>query len=227
MIALAVALLVGTVAAFTYTEALKLERKPVRKVRLDHWLSPGCDCPRQTARISFELREPERLDVSVVDEDGDAVRTLATGLAKPPGRVVVTWDGRDDAGRIVPEGAYRIRLRLLDERRTIAIPVDLNVDTQAPVATLLDVVPTALAPGEELTVRYRADEPARARLDVDGQEVRRGGLRPAGARSLTWPAVVNGVPLAPGAHTVSLRVVDRAGNASVPTEAVTITVSEG
>jgi hypothetical protein len=226
-IALAVVLLVGTVVAFTYTESLKLERKPVRKVRLDRWLSPVCDCPSQTARIAFELREPERLDISVVDGDGNTVRVLAAGLVRPAGRVVVTWDGRDDAGRVVPDGAYRIRLRLLEERRTIAVPRDLNVDTRAPEVTLVDVSPTALAPGEGLVARYRADEAARPSLLVDGEEVLRRGVRPPGPRRLAWPGLANGLPLAPGDHALAVRVADRAGNVSAPTESVAITVIEG
>jgi FlgD Ig-like domain len=132
MILLAVALLVGAVAAFTYTEAIKLQRKPVGKVRVDHRLSPGCNCPRETARIGFDLRDPERIDVVIANRDGNEVRVLASDRTQPEGRVVLTWDGRDDAGAVVPNGIYRVRVRLRDERRTVVIPEGIRVTRRAP-----------------------------------------------------------------------------------------------
>jgi hypothetical protein len=132
MILLAVALLVGTVAAFTYTEAIKLQRKPVGKVRVDHRLLPGCDCPRETARIGFDLREAERIDVVIANRDGDEVRVLASDLRQPEERVVLRWDGRDDAGAVVPNGTYRVRVRLRDERRTVVLPEGIRVTRRAP-----------------------------------------------------------------------------------------------
>jgi hypothetical protein len=127
MVVLAVALLVGTAAAFTYTEKLKLERKPIAKARVDRLLLPGCDCRRETARIRFELRDAGPVRVTIVNGDGDHVRLLEAGLRGPRERVVLRWDGRDDAGSLVPDGSYRVRLRLLDERRTIQIPDGIRV----------------------------------------------------------------------------------------------------
>jgi FlgD Ig-like domain len=132
MILLAVALLVGTVAAFTYTEAIKLERKPIGKVRVEGRLSPGCDCPRETARIGFDMREPERIDVTIANRDGHEVRVLVSDVRRPKGRVLLTWDGRDDAGAVVPAGPYRVRVRLLDERRTVVFPTGIKVTRPAP-----------------------------------------------------------------------------------------------
>ena len=127
MVLLALVLLVGTVAAFSYTEAIKLDGQPVAKVRVQGRLAPECDCPRETARIGFNLREPQRIDVTMVNRDGDEVRELASGLERQEGRVVLTWDGRDDAGLVVPDGAYRVQVRLRDERRTIEFPEDIKV----------------------------------------------------------------------------------------------------
>ena len=127
MVVLGVALLAGTVAAFTYTEAIKLERKPIVRVHVDPRVVPGCDCPRETALIRFVLRERERMDIMVVDRDGHEVRVLASNLRRPKGRVQLTWGGRDDAGRVVPNGAYKIHVRLKDERRTIAFPEGIKV----------------------------------------------------------------------------------------------------
>lgn len=127
MLVLAVVLLAGTVAAFTYTEALKLQPKPLGKVRVSSVVLPECECPRDIARIRFHLHRSERIDVTVTNRDGVGVRVLAFDLRRSKGRVELTWDGRDDAGVVVPNGTYRIRVRLGDERRTIVIPEGIRV----------------------------------------------------------------------------------------------------
>lgn len=226
MTLLALGLLLGTVAAFTYTEALKLDRSPVGGARFDRWLSPVCGCPHESAALSFELREAERIAVAVVDGDDERVRLLSSGVSRPPGRVTFTWDGRDDAGRVVPDGAYRLRIRLLDERRRIVVPEDVNVDTRAPVVRLRSISPAILSPGEALVVRYRSDERGVPVLLADGDEVLRARRRPPGGHRVRWPAAVDEAVLAPGAHSVALAVEDAAGNRSEPTVAVTILVAE-
>ncbi|MGH3024374.1 MAG: FlgD immunoglobulin-like domain containing protein [Gaiellaceae bacterium] len=225
MTLLAVGLLLGTVAAFTYTEALKLERSPVGGARFDRWLSPVCDCPHETAALSFQLRQAERISVAVVDSDDERVRQLATAIARPPGRVTFTWDGRDQAGEVVPDGAYRLRIRLLDERRRIVVPEDVLVDTKAPRVRLRGVSPTVLSTGETLVVRYRSDEGGVPILVVDGLEVLRGDRRAAGSRRLRWPDAVAEGMLSPGFNDVRLVVEDAAGNRSEPTAAITILVA--
>jgi flagellar hook assembly protein FlgD len=50
-----------------------------------------------------------RVDIGVFDVRGSLVRTLVDGRPSS-GRVVVVWDGRDDAGREVPSGVYFYRL---------------------------------------------------------------------------------------------------------------------
>ena len=75
-IALVVALLVGTAAAFAVTERLKLVRSPIAAPEIDRVFSPVCDCERDEAAIAFRLREADRVDLAIVDGDGDVVRTL-------------------------------------------------------------------------------------------------------------------------------------------------------
>jgi hypothetical protein len=131
---LTLALLVGSVAAFTYAERLKLHREPLGRGRLSHVVSPGCDCPRETARIRFILRRAERLDVDVVTGDGEVVQTLLADERRPKGRVVLVWDGRDgrsEGGEAAPAGDYRVRIRLLDEDRTITLPGHVTVTAPA------------------------------------------------------------------------------------------------
>ena len=99
---LVVALLAATLAAFALTQGLKQQKSPVFRTSVDDVLSPVCNCRTDTAKIAFRLRKPDRLDVSIVDGD-EVVRTLTTG-AQFDRDVKLEWDGRDDAGNVLPEG---------------------------------------------------------------------------------------------------------------------------
>lgn len=222
-------LLAGTAAAFAVTERLKLERSPVGVPRFDRFVSPACDCPAAAARLSFLLRRPERIDVAVV-RGGGPVRALAVDVERPAGRVAFTWDGRDEARRIVPDGAYRVRVRLDRARRTIVIPVEVHVDTRAPSARLLDVSRTIVYPASEgrlstVGFSYTANEFGTPRVEIDGNVAAQadGGRRP-GRSTLVWRAEADGRPLDPGAYAVSIRVEDRAGNVSAAAGPVEIEV---
>ena len=58
----------------------------------------------------FELRDPDRVRLVLLDPRGRLVRTLVDGM-RPAGAHTVTWDGTDDAGRSVAAGTYFYRLQ--------------------------------------------------------------------------------------------------------------------
>ncbi|HWQ24157.1 MAG TPA: FlgD immunoglobulin-like domain containing protein [Gaiellaceae bacterium] len=222
------ALLGATAAAFAVTERLKLERSPVTGTRVDKVFSPVCECARDVAVISFRLRKPAAVTVDVLDADGRRVRTLVRGRRERPGRVSYTWDGRDDAERVVPEGRYRPRVTLAEHGRTIVLPNPIRVDTTAPRIRIVRVFPRVFSPDgdgrrDRVTVRYQVDEPARAMLLVDGRRRALGKLRPDGGR-LVWFGRIGGRPARPGLYELRLRASDRAGNRSPRTRAVLVRV---
>ncbi len=61
--------------------------------------------------IGFELERARPVEVTVYDLAGHRVRRVAAGLygAGPHSE---SWDGRSDAGRLMPSGVYAVRLRL-------------------------------------------------------------------------------------------------------------------
>ena len=102
-----VVLLAATAAAFALTQGLKLQKSPIFGTRVPvPVFSPVCGCDKERAEIVFKLRKADRLDISIVD-GGKVVRTIERGRSYPKGPVVIRWDGRDDAGRILPEGEYK------------------------------------------------------------------------------------------------------------------------
>lgn len=220
--ALVLVLLAGTAAAFTITEALKLEEPPLRAPKHDQIFSPTCGCPTRSAKLSFRLRRADRLDL-VITSDGEPVRTLLRDLDVPGGPVRVRWDGRDDAGAIVPDGAYRLRVHLQKEDRTIVIPNEIHVDTEAPSLTEVTVSPDVFSPDgdarrDSVTIAYRTNETGQAVVFVEGRLAVEGRFRRKGERMVVWDGKVEGRFLREGVYAPFVRVRDRAGNLSPATK---------
>ena len=164
----------------------------------------------------------------MLDSSGEPVRTLVRKRREQRGRVSYTWDGRDDAGRIVAEGLYRPRVQLEEHGRTIVLPNPIRVDTTAPTVTLVRVFPRVFSPdgdgrNDRVTAEYEIDEPARAMMLVDGRRRALSRFRATEGR-LVWFGVVHGRPVRPGNYEIRLRAFDRAGNRSARTRAVTVRV---
>lgn len=83
--------------------------------------SPNGDSSRETLRLTATLARAARLTLSVGDFDGRIVRTLARAVSYPAGRYGWTWNGRDDAARLVPDGTYTFRLEAVDSSGAAAV----------------------------------------------------------------------------------------------------------
>ena len=218
------ALLGCTAAAFAVTEDLKLERSPISDTAVGKVVAPDSSS-FDTAGIGFLLRKPDRLTVQIVDGSGDVVRTLARDRSAKRGTQQFTWDGRNNANEVVPDGTYRPRVHLAREHRTILLPNPIRMDATPPVIKLLSVRPHVLRPdtGAALVrVRYRTSERAQAIEYVDGDRrqtvgrfVRKGKVDWRGKRVRS---------LAAGPHRVRLRALDFATNLGPPSRALTFVV---
>lgn len=227
--ALVLALLVGTTTAFALTQVLKLERSPITRARVDHVFSPTCGCRQSTARVAFRLRRADTLDLVIVDAAGAPVRTLAAAASHARGPLAVRWDGRDDEGAIVPDGTYRLRVHLAEDRRTIVVPDRIRVDTQPPELELVSFAPRRLSPDgdgirDSAAIVFRSDERVRPRVLVDGVGAFAGRRTGPGSAEVVWGGTARGRPLPAGGYLVSLEVRDRAGNVSTPTTGVGVRV---
>jgi hypothetical protein len=234
--------ILGASAAFVRAQTLKLEPSALKRPQVERFFSPRCDCEdKSTATVSFSLRRPTMVDAQVIDEEGRLVRTLLDGARLPRGPRRLEWDGRDEAGRIAPDGEYRLRL-VLDREREVVLPKTITLDTEPPRAALISVVSRAIAtasadpgrtrrrgrrsppPATATQVRYRASDRAKGLLLVDGRPTRRTGLRAPGAASLEWRGQLDERPVRPGSYALSVRVRDRAGNLSAPTRSARVRV---
>ena len=220
MTVLVLALIGGTTAAFTITEALKLEPTPITAKRAEELFSPGCGCPTAIARLSMRIRRNDRLDLDIL-AGGEPIRNLARDLEAKKGRVRVRWDGRDDAGRIVPDGSYRLRVHLRDDDRTVVIPRTIRADTESPDFEVLGVDRQVFSPdddglGDSIRIGYDSSEDGAAVVFVNGRLAAEGAFKPAGEADVAWDGQVDGRAVRAGEYTLFLRVRDAAGNLSAP-----------
>jgi FlgD Ig-like domain len=219
--ALTAALLVGTAAAFVYTESLKLEPAPLRTVRVTKLFSPVCKCDHSKARIAFSVRQGDVVSVSLEDSKGKEVRRLSPRAVRP-GPVAFLWNGRDQDGRVVPNGLYHPRVRLELLEKEIELQNAIRVDSTPPHVSVASAAPRTISPdgdgrAERVAVVYVADEPAQAVLRVGG--IRRVlGKRSRRRGQLEWFGRIDGRPVRAGTYTLAVVATDEAGNRSRPAE---------
>ena len=222
-------LLVGCGAAFAVTETLKTAPSPVSRTLVTKVFSPVCRCATSRARIRFALRTADRLTLDLVDRSGRVVATVVDGRRVAKGLHVFFWNGRDAAGRVLPDGSYQPRVVLEDADRDLVLPNPIRIDTVAPRIVLVSVAPrVAEIRGGRASVRvaYRVNEPARALLYVDGRRQVR-TLRVRLRDSLVWYGRIDGAPPRPGVYRLRLRAQDLAGNVGRATRIVRVRLRAG
>jgi hypothetical protein len=210
------ALLVATTAAFVFTERLKLQPAPITDLHLQHKIfAPACRCESASVRFDFVLRRRNRLRVSILDGDDHVVRRLVEDKRVDAGRQFFAWDGRDEAGRVVPEATYFPRVELLADNRPFDLPNPIRVD-RGPPTLHADIRPTVISPdgdghNDRVSVRYRQSERGRPFLVVDGQrEVR--ALASKRVAKIDWYGKRGGKALPPGRYSFVVSTRDVAGN---------------
>ena len=222
------ALLGCTAAAFAVTESLKLERSPISDTHVNKVIAPD-SLSNDTAGIGFLLHKPDRLTVQIVNGSGEVVRTLTRDRSALRGTQQFTWDGRNDAHEVVPDGTYRPRVHLAREHRTILLPNPIRMDATPPLVRLVSVRPRVFSPDGDFVhdlvrITYQTNEPARVILYVDGDKRAGPTFRFVREGKLDWPRGRGGRALKVGPHRIRLRALDRATNLGPPSRALTVVV---
>jgi hypothetical protein len=60
--------------------------------------------------IPFVLSVETSISLTILDVSGRSIATLAKDLSCPPGRMELSWDGRDSEGQLMASGLYFYRL---------------------------------------------------------------------------------------------------------------------
>jgi hypothetical protein len=211
-------LLAATATAFAVTERLKLEDSPVLGTRITALFSPK----KGEARIGFRLRREEDIRLDVVDKQGKVVRrALGSGVFGQAFHQFA-WDGRNDAGQVVPDGVYHVQLQLTDEDRTIEFPSTVRVDAKPPTVDDVTIKHRVFSPdgdhrADQVNVHYRFNEPAYAILYVDGKKVAT-SYRKKPVGTIQW----YGRGKRPGDYRLALAAQDLVGNVAGSTREFTV-----
>ena len=229
-------LVAATIAAFFVTQHLKVTTpliagypapvpsviNPLHPVQCGKWNSGS-------TTISFYLlHRSDTVVVSVVNQDGDIVDTVADGrhmrrgVRNPDG--VFHWDGRESNGLLAPDGSYYFRVALVHQGRTVpqVSSVPVKVKTVAPRPVITSVTP-AMIPSptgsSRVTIRYRGNEGRGGtillyRTEPSGRpQLVKTFLTPWKGQTAIWDGTVrNQQPAPAGTYLVALQVSDAACN---------------
>jgi flagellar hook assembly protein FlgD len=76
-----------------------------------------------TTAIRFNLTQSQNVTIRVYDMLGKLIRSIVEDRSYPSGESSVTWDARDNAGVIVPTGAYYYQVNAGDNTQTVKMEV--------------------------------------------------------------------------------------------------------
>ncbi len=226
--ALVTLLMVATGVAFAVTEHLKLTPSPITSTHVTRQFSPTCGCNESKARVAFSLRRSERVTLLIIGPRGGAVRQLLGGEDKPSGPLHSIWNGRDNTGRIVSDGNYRVRVHLAEERRWIKLPNVIRLDTRAPKITSVSPSSNTISPDGDhhkdvLHISYRVSEGARILLFVDRKLVETTRYRARKSGKFDWKGMIDG-RLEMGWHNLTFKAVDAVGNELTASESIPVRI---
>lgn len=155
-------------------------------------VSPNGDGIGETAALPFSASEPGSVTATISNAAAKVVRTLTLPVGAGAGSIA--WDGRDAAGKAVPDGRYEVKLVATDVAGNAGAPAPVVVDVYAALKGVTRA-PTLFYPqdGDTLakstTASYTLLTPATVSiqvLDAKGVPVRTDAAKPMAAGAATW-----------------------------------------
>jgi len=139
------------------------------------------------------------------------------------------WDGRDDAGTVVADGAYRITLAAYDAAgNRVARSFDVVVDTRRPSVPV--TAPATFSPNgdgvaETAAIRWTSDESASGTVSLlrGSTVLRRWSVSSSFGSTITWNGrTTSGASVSDGPVRIRVAVRDRAGNLTTTDRVITL-----
>ena len=120
-------LVVLTIAAFGWSQRLKRNPLVIDRVtfgtKASHSFTPNGDCRFDRERVRFRVTRSDHAIVQVAAPGGRLVITLARDkYLKRYHFFTFFWDGRSRNDGIAPPGRYKLRVKLLDQERSLVPP---------------------------------------------------------------------------------------------------------
>jgi len=190
------------------------------------YFSPDGDGVRDRAEVDFTVSEVADWSIELRDQSGAVVRRMSGQGSS----AAATWDGKDEAGRDLPDGTYTLVASATSARgEARPATMDVHLDTTPPRLESAEVAPSPFSPNgdgqaDSAKVRFVPGESGTARVSVigDGDEVLRRLTDwrsvTASAQSVTWDGRVSDgaklVAVPEGRFAVEIAVLDLAGNSA-------------
>jgi hypothetical protein len=128
-------LVLATLAAFAWSQRLKRDPLVLDKVTFVgapilnpkaprvHAFTPNGDCRFDHIRIRFRVTRSDHATVQIVKPGGRLILTLDRDTpVKRYSYSTFYWDGRSRHDGLAPPGRYKLRIKLLDQGRTLVPP---------------------------------------------------------------------------------------------------------
>lgn len=206
--------------------------------------SPNADGVKDTVTIPYTLDKAQTVIATIANSSGTVVRTVTLGTNKAAGTYSFVWNGKNDAGTVVPSRDYRVRLATTSTAGLKGLATTtVRLDKNKPVVTLRSTpnqtfYPVADGYKDTWTAQFQLDDPfkdvpVRVTMTIKnsaGTTVRSiSADKPveslvAVKESLSWDAKnTAGTRVTAGKYKVTITATDKGGNKSVAaTDAVTV-----
>jgi spore germination protein YaaH/flagellar hook assembly protein FlgD len=198
---------------------ITVDRRPaaVALRAVPSFVSPNGDGISDTTMLSMQADSAVTGSARILDRRGVSLRKWTFNAATSGSWA---WNGRDSAGRVVPDGRYTLRVQGLDRAGNQTIR-DLRVTVDRTIKSVRwSRASFAPARKQTATVTFAIGRPATVTVSIDrAGTVVRGiwSARPlaAGTYSWTWNGRTRaGALLAPGTYRVSVTAVSWIGSSS-------------
>jgi spore germination protein YaaH/flagellar hook assembly protein FlgD len=194
-------------------------------------VSPNGDGIRETVGFSLAAAGATQWQLRISDGGGVTVRTIGGGGAT----ATTSWNGRNDANAVVPDGTYRAALIGFDDAgngaaRTFSIQVDTTPPLVATSATPPSFSPNGDGAADRTTLRWTSNESAAgvARIYRGTTLVRSWTLSARSSWALAWDGrTAARTALPDGRYRYRVDVRDGGGNRTVVDRPITIDRTAG
>jgi N,N-dimethylformamidase beta subunit-like protein len=219
-------LVLATGASFLLAQRIKQQPKAVDAQTLTRVFSPNSDGRSDMARFSLRLQRGDDVDVTVLDrQTGREVRHLIAGRHIAAHQTVFfSWNGRNDAGALVPDAYYKLRITLRGQGRSSIANKRFILDTTPPRPAVTAVGPgtgpfIVPARGARPGVTLRVADPGTTppqwtiwRTDVPHPVPAANIGAARGQGQVYWDGRIDGNPAPAGTYLAQVRTRDQAGN---------------
>jgi spore germination protein YaaH/flagellar hook assembly protein FlgD len=193
-------------------------------------ISPNGDGIRETAAFSLAAGGATHWQLCIRDTAGVTVRTSGGGA-----NATTSWNGRNDAGAIVPDGTYQAALIALDDAgngatRNFSVRVDTTAPLVAASATPPSFSPNGDGATDRTTLRWTSNESAAGRASIyRGSTLARSwAITARSSWAVAWDGrTAAGAALPDGRYRYRVDVRDAGGTRTVVYATVTIDRSAG